>query len=102
VAAALTGSEAAATLRLAPQLDLRQGSGAHWWQLMHYLAALLQPGGEHPSSGLHTAMLEDHVLAMLLRVAWAPATVSRAHRPRQPCPSCGSWRTTSRPTWTSR
>lgn len=78
VAAAISGSEPAATLRLAPRLDLRQGSGAHWWQLMHYLAALLQPGGEHPSTGLHTAMLEDHVLAMLLRVAWAPATVSRA------------------------
>ena len=78
VAAAISGSEPAAALRLAPQLDLRHGSGAHWWQLMHYLAALLQPGGEHPSSGLHTAMLEDHVLAMLLRVAWAPATVSRA------------------------
>lgn len=78
VAAALSGSEQAAALRLTPQLDLRHGSGAHWWQLMHYLAALLQPGGEHPSSGLHTAMLEDHVLAMLLRVAWAPATVSRA------------------------
>lgn len=78
VAAALSGSEPAAALRLAPQLDLRRSSGAHWWQLMHYLAALLQPGGEHPSSGLHTAMLEDHVLAMLLRVAWAPATVSRA------------------------
>ncbi len=78
VATALTGSEPTAALRLAPQLDLRHGSGAHWWQLMHYLAALLQPGGEHPSSGLHTAMLEDHVLAMLLRVAWAPATVSRA------------------------
>ena len=76
VAAAISGQ--AAALRLAPQLDLRHGSGAHWWQLMHYLAALLQPGGEHPSSGLHTAMLEDHVLAMLLRVAWAPATVSRA------------------------
>lgn len=78
VAAAISGHETAAALRLAPQLDLRQGSGAHWWQLMHYLAALLQPGGEHPSSGLHTAMLEDHVLAMLLRVAWAPATASRA------------------------
>ena len=78
VAAALTGEEVATGLRLAPQLDLQHGSGAHWWQLMHYLAALLQPGGEHPSSGLHTAMLEDHVLAMLLRVAWAPATVSRA------------------------
>lgn len=78
VAAAIGGSEPAATLRLAPRLDLRQGSGAHWWQLMHYLAALLQPGGEHPASGLHTAMLEDHVLAMLLRVAWPPATVSRA------------------------
>ena len=78
VAAAISGSEPAATLRLAPRLDLRQGSGAHWWQMMHYLAALLQPGGEHPSTGLHTAMLEDHVLAMLLRVAWAPATVSRA------------------------
>lgn len=78
VATALNGTETAAALRLAPRLDLRRGSGAHWWQLMHYLAALLQPGGEHPSSGLHTAMLEDHVLAMLLRVAWAPATVSRA------------------------
>lgn len=78
VAAAISGQASAAALRLAPQLDLRQGSGAHWWQLMHYLSALLQPGGEHPSSGLHTAMLEDHVLAMLLRVAWAPATVSRA------------------------
>lgn len=78
VAAAISGQETAATMRLAPQLDLRQGSGAHWWQLMHYLSALLQPGGEHPSSGLHIAMLEDHVLAMLLRVAWAPATVSRA------------------------
>lgn len=78
VAAALSGHEAATALRLAPQLDLRQGSGAHWWQLMHYLAQLLEPGGEHPASGLHTAMLEDHVLAMLLRMAWAPATVSRA------------------------
>lgn len=78
VAAAISGREPAATLRLAPRLDLRQGSGAHWWQLMHYLAALQQPGGEHPATGLHTAMLEDHVLAMLLRVAWAPATVSRA------------------------
>jgi AraC-like DNA-binding protein len=78
VAAAITGHEPAAALRLAPQLDLRLGSGAHWWQLMHYLSALLRPGGEHPSSGLHTAMLEDHVLAMLLRVAWSPATVSRA------------------------
>lgn len=83
VAAALSGSEAATSLRLAPRLDLRRGSGAHWWQLMQYLAGLLQPGGEHPSSGLHIAMLEDHVLAMLLRMAWAPATVSRA-------PACAS------------
>lgn len=78
VAAAISGHGNAQTLRLRPQLDLRHGSGAHWWQLMHYLASLLQPGGEHPSSGLHTAMLEDHVLAMLLRVAWAPATTGRA------------------------
>lgn len=77
VAAAISG-ESSTTLRLAPRLDLRHGSGAHWWQLMHYLASLMRPGGEHPSSGLHTALLEDHVLAMLLRVAWAPATVSRA------------------------
>lgn len=81
VAAALSGGDRAAGLQLAPRLDLRRGSGAHWWQLMHYLAGLLQPGGEHPSSGLHTAMLEDHVLAMLLRVAWPEATVSRPPAP---------------------
>lgn len=81
VAMALSGSDAAERLCLAPQIDLREGSGAHWWQLMHYLTMLLQPGGEHPSSGLHTAMLEDHVLAMLLRVAWAPAAVGRAPAP---------------------
>jgi AraC-like DNA-binding protein len=81
VAAAITGGDPSTALRLAPRFDLRQGTGAHWWQLMHYLAALLQPGCEHPASGLHTAMLEDHVLAMLLRATWAPATATAGTSP---------------------
>lgn len=78
VAAAIRGGEPAATLRLQPQFDLRAGSGAQWWQLMHYLAALLQPGTAPPAAGLNTALLEDHVLAMLLQAVWAPAAEQTA------------------------
>lgn len=59
--------------RLAQRFDLLSGRGAHWWQLMHYLARLMQPTTDGPGSGLHTASLEDHVLAALLQVAWPQA-----------------------------
>lgn len=77
VASALWGQTPAA-LRLATTLDLRQGAGAHWWQLMHYLAAWCQPGTDRSSHGLHTALLEDHVLSLLLQMVWAPAQADRA------------------------
>lgn len=72
VAQALTGrNEASAReIRLTPRLDLMSGRGAHWWQLMQYLARLMQPSSNGPTSGVHTAMLEDHVLASLLQAAW--------------------------------
>jgi AraC-like DNA-binding protein len=74
VAQALTGRDTGALgPRLLPQFDLRHGPGAHWGPLMNYLARLLQPGAEGPGPGLHTAMLEDHVLATLLQVAWPEA-----------------------------
>lgn len=82
VAAAISGCEPSAVLRLAPQIDLRLGDGAAWWQLMHYLTALLHPGAPTPTSGLHNALLEDHVLAMLLRAAWLPPAVRRTAPPR--------------------
>lgn len=71
VAQALTGRDTGALgPRLVPQFDLLRGPGTHWWPLMNYLAHLLQPGASGPGPGLHTAMLEDHVLATLLQVAW--------------------------------
>lgn len=82
VAAALVGS-VPAELRLTPVLDLRQGAGSLWWQLMHYLASVAQPGIEQPPSCLHTATLEDHALAMLLRLSWAPAMENHV-RPAPP------------------
>jgi AraC-like DNA-binding protein len=84
VAGAIRGGSPSAALRLRPQFDLRSGNGAHWWQLMHYVAALLQPGTEPPATGLNTALLEDHVLAMLLRAAGVPDTLHAPARARPP------------------
>ncbi|GLS12844.1 AraC family transcriptional regulator [Hydrogenophaga electricum] len=81
VAAALSGRDLVTLPRLQPLIDLRQGAGAHWWQLMHYLAQLMDPASGQLPAGLHAAMLEDHVLAMLLRAAWSPAIAGGPPRP---------------------
>lgn len=70
--------------RLAQRFDLLSGRGAHWWQLMHYLARLMQPSTDGPGGGLHTASLEDHVLAALLQVAWPLADHLRSAPPGAP------------------
>lgn len=70
--------------RLAQRFDLLSGRGAHWWQLMHYLARLMQPSTDGPGGGLHTASLEDHVLAALLQVAWPLADHLRSVPPGAP------------------
>jgi len=76
VASALWGEIPAASLRLTTTFDMRQGLGAHWWQLMHYLAAWCQPGTGRSANGLHTALLEDHVLSILLQIGGAFAQTS--------------------------
>ena len=81
VAQALTGQQELGPgqePRLAQRFDLLSGRGAHWWQLMHYLARLMQPSTGGPCSGLHTASLEDHVLAALLQVTWPQADTVRS------------------------
>lgn len=58
----------APTLALAPHLPLDTAGGRAWWQLMHYLAAVLDPASAAPA-GLQAALLEDHVIAALLAMA---------------------------------
>lgn len=72
VAQALTGRDDASEQppRLAPRFDLKSGRGAQWWMLMTYLAGLMQPASDAPVNRLQTAMLEDHVMASLLQMAW--------------------------------
>ncbi len=66
--------DARAPLRLAPLVDLRSPAGRTWWQLMHYLAALLDPRAP-ALLPQQAAMLEEHVICALLTLA-GPALAS--------------------------